>query len=590
MNVIKALITALLFLPVFPLNGWSSQSPLTVTGLVRQPLSLSLSDLAGFQPATVRTNDIRKDGTYHGVFTTQGVPLKNLLEVASIRKEGTGFSKNLDLAIVLRNKEGKKVTLSWGEVFYRNPGDVTIAFSATPVIPHKGCQGCHQPDFYQPYMEQLNRKVGFPKLVVAHDFDSDRSLEGIVNIEVVNLDPKSVNKKKVELVSRQISIGGAVKKELTLTDMASLPRVSVTMNVVGDGRGFHGRDEYEGVPLVELLNRAGVEQDLRSVFVVSAPDGYRSLVSYGELFLSPQGRRIIIADKANGQPLKKNGKFLLIIPDDLAADREVKAVEKIEAFTFNQPAKIYIIGMGPGDTDLITREAVSSLGKTDAVVAPEELSKAFEGLLAGKPILFDSMELINRKFYAKSHPEIPTGELDAKFAQARKNGVEKIREVLSMGQNVAFLDWGDPLIFGSSRWIRNYFPDAEIETVASLSAFNVSNAILGRDVTCNGSLVLTVPNGIRKNEAMLKAAADNGDTVVIFIGLKEFRDLMPIFLKHFKETTPVAIVYNAGISGTEHTVVGTLKDILGKTEKEQEEFLGMIYIGPCLEEKGRECH
>jgi precorrin-4 methylase len=109
-------------------------------------------------------------------------------------------------------------------------------------------------------------------------------------------------------------------------------------------------------------------------------------------------------------------------------------------------------------------------------------------------------------------------------------------------------------------------------------------------VTCNGSLVLTVPNGIRKNEAMLKAAADNGDTVVIFIGLKEFRDLMPIFLKHFKETTPVAIVYNAGISGKEHRVVGTLKDVLGKTEKEQEEFLGMIYIGPCLEEKGGECH
>jgi precorrin-4 methylase/DMSO/TMAO reductase YedYZ molybdopterin-dependent catalytic subunit len=590
MNVKKALITALLILPVFPLNGWSSQSPLTVTGLVRQPLSLYLSDLAGFQPATVRTNDIRKDGTYHGVFITQGVPLKTLLDIASIRKEGAGFSKSLDLAIVVRNKEGKEVTLSWGEVFYRNPGDVTIAFAATPVIPHKECKGCHEPGFSQPYMDQLNRKIELPKLIVAGDFDSDRSLEGIVNIEVVNLDPNSVNKKKAELVSRQISITGAVKKGLTFTDLASLPRVGVTMNVVGDGRGFHGRDEFEGVPLVELLSRAGVEQDLQSVFVVSAPDGYRSLISYGELFLSPQGRRIIIADKANGQPLKKNGKFLLVVPDDLAADREVKAVDRIEAYTFHQPAKIYIIGMGPGDTDLITREAVSCLGRTDAVVAPEELSKVFESFLAGKPILFDSMELIHRKFYAKAHPEIPAAELDAKFAQARKNGVEKIREVLARGQNVAFLDWGDPLIFGSSRWIRNYFKDAEIETVASLSAFNVSNAILGRDVTCNGSLVLTVPNGIRKNEAMLKAAADNGDTVVIFIGLREFRDLMPIFLKHFKETTPVAIVYNAGISGAEHKVAGTLKDILGKTAKEQEEFLGMIYVGPCLEEKGGECH
>ena len=119
------------------------------------------------------------------------------------------------------------------------------------------------------------------------------------------------------------------------------------MNIVGDGRGFHGRNEFEGTPVTELLTRAGIEPDLRSVVVVSAPDGYRSLISYGELFLSPQGQRILIADRANGTPLQKNGKFLLVLPDDLAADREVKAVDKIEVFTFNQPAKLYVIGMGP---------------------------------------------------------------------------------------------------------------------------------------------------------------------------------------------------------------------------------------------------
>ena len=230
------------------------------------------------------------------------------------------------------------------------------------------------------------------------------------------------------------------------------------------------------------------------------------------------------------------------------------------------------------------------LGKTDAVVAPEELSKAFSSLLADKTILFDSMNLIHKKFYAKAHPEIPSGELDAKFTAEREKAAKMIRETLSRGQSVAFLDWGDPLIYGSSRWIRNYFTDAEIETVPSPSAFNVSNAVLGRDITCKGSAILTVPQGLKSNEALLKAAADNGDTLAIFIGLKEFRNLMPLFLKYYKDTTPVAFVYNAGISSSERKVMGTLKDILGKTGKEAEELLGMIYIGPCLMEKSGECH
>jgi precorrin-4 methylase/DMSO/TMAO reductase YedYZ molybdopterin-dependent catalytic subunit len=585
------LLVSLLLIMCLPPGGWASMNNLTVTGAVKQSLSFTTEDLRKFEAATVRINDIKKDGTYHGVFATRGVPLKSLLDAASIRKEGTGFSKPIDMAIVVRNKEGKKVTLSWGEVFYRNPGDVIIAYSATPVLPHHDCKGCHEQSFYKPYMDQLNRSISFPKLVMAGDFDSDRSLEGVVSIEVVNLYPNTKDdKRNIKLFSSRISINGEIKTPLTLSDLSSFPVTSVTMNAVGDGRGFHGRGEYGGGALAELLTTAGIKPDLASVFVVTAPDGYRSLFSYGELFLSPRGKRIIIADRENGKPLEKNGKFILVAPDDLSADREVKAVEKIEVFTFNQPAKLYIIGMGPGDTDLVTREALTYLGKTDAIVAPQELKNVFEPYLADKQFLFDSMNLIHRKFFANAHPEIRAAELDGKFIQARENAVKKMKEIMSQGRSIAFLDWGDPLIYGSSRWIRNYFSDAEIVTVPSLSAFNVSNAVLGRDVTCNGSLVMTVPSGLKKNEALLKAAADNGDTLVIFIGLKEFRNLMPLFLKYYKDTTPVAIVYNAGISSSEHRITGTLKDILSKTAREQEEFLGMIYIGPCLAEKGGECH
>lgn len=281
---------------------------------------------------------------------------------------------------------------------------------------------------------------------------------------------------------------------------------------------------------------------------------------------------------------------MLVIPDDLAADRDVQAAMKIEVHTFAAPTKVYLIGMGPGDTNLVTQLALSRLGRTDVVVAPRELYDIHASYLAGKPLLFDSMELIHKNIYAKAHPEISRDKLDEAFAEARKEAVRNIRQELTAGRNVAFLDWGDPLIYGSSRWIRSFFAEEEIETVASISAFNVANAVLGRDITCKGSVVLTVPKALQKNGALLKAAADNGDTLAIFIGIKEFENLLPLFQQYYAADTPIAFVYNAGISSSEQMVTGTLATIMGKTSTGKEDQLGMIYIGPCLTITSGECH
>ena len=584
-------ILSLLVILCCPASGWPAQEILTITGLVKRPMTLTADDLAKFRSATVRINDIKKNGDFRGVFTTQGVPLKNLLEVALVEKEASSYAKPVDLAIVVRNKAGKKITLSWGEVFYRNPADVVIAYAATPVMPHHtNCARCHAAEFSKPYMDQLSRTIGFPKLVLANDFDADRSLEEIVNIEVVNLKLRGGAKKKEEMQSPRIILSDRMKNPVTVSSLDNLPRTSVAMNIVGDGRGFHGRAVYTGVPLVKLISAVGLKPDLRSVVVVSSPDGYRSLVSWGELVLSPQGERIIIADELNGKPIERGGKFVLVVPDDLAADREVKAVSMIDVHTFNDPAKIYLIGMGPGDTDLITREAISALGRADVVVAPGELFKTFSSYLAGKTLVFDPFNLIHKNIFAKAHSDIPQEKLNTTFEQERENAIREMKKMLADGRNIAFLDWGDPLIYGSSRWIRSHFNDDEIETIPSMSALNAANAVLGRDVTCKGSLVLTVPRALRKNEALLKAAADNGDTVVIYIGLKEFNNLLPLFRKYYQADTPVAFVYNAGISKDEHKLIGTLQDIQEKTAKETEESLGMIYVGPCLAEKSGECH
>jgi precorrin-4 methylase len=144
------------------------------------------------------------------------------------------------------------------------------------------------------------------------------------------------------------------------------------------------------------------------------------------------------------------------------------------------------------------------------------------------------------------------------------------------------LDWGDPSIYGSWRFLKQYFEDETIEVIPGISAFNAASASIKRDIGCNGSIIITVPKGLKENSALLASVVEHGDTIAVFMGLRELEELMPLFQKYYPNSTPVALVYHAGYALKEHlirTTIGKVSEIAGK---EKEKWLGLIYIGPCL--------
>ncbi len=300
---------------------------LRISGEVKQQLNLAKKDLDSFDRVTTRLNGVSRSGHYSGAFTFHGPSLRSLLECAGIEKRGSDFNKDLDLAIVVRDREGKAVVLSWGEIFYRNPGDIIVAVEAEPIRPHH--ERNRIPKAFWPWLDQLDRNVGLPKLVVANDFYSDRSLEDIQSIEVVDLHPDIHSKKQKVLFSPTFSIWGSVTNPVDMSVLPDSNRTDVLFKEVGDGQGYHGLKSFGGVPLTDLLEQAGIRGDLDTAVIVSAPDGYRTILSYGELFLSNLGRNVLIGDTVAGKPVTARGKFFLLIPDDLSADRSVKAIQEI---------------------------------------------------------------------------------------------------------------------------------------------------------------------------------------------------------------------------------------------------------------------
>ena len=346
-----------------------------------------------------------------------------------------------------------------------------------------------------------------------------------------------------------------------------------------------------GIPLLSLINAAQlkIEQtpkhyDLSFIVIATARDGYKAFFSYAELAQLRNNPRVWLVWEEDGKPLaEKAAPMSLLIIDE--THRSVSGLASITLadgykFTKGLVKNFTIIGMGPGDADLMTGEAQAYLAMADVVVSPQDISKSHAPWLAGKPVLFDPMfQLSNADSGAKRNTS------EKSDVDQRSEAVQKIREALAQGKNVAFLDWGDPLVFGSSSWVRRYFKEDEYHIVPSISAFNVANAVIAREVTCRGSVVISSPRGLRNNEALLSAAAKNGDTISVFMGLREFQEMMPLLKKYYSDDTPVTVVYNAGIKDAEHQVKGNISNILDQTSAEQEKHLGMIYIGPCLADR-----
>ena len=309
---------------------------LKISGCVKTPFSLTIKDVEKFQQSEIQVNDVTKNGAYKGVFTCRGLSLKTLLEIAGIQKKDTDFNKPVDLAVVVKNTDNAQVVLSWGEIFFKNPDNVVIALSAVPVFPHKGIDHFEDKAAYHTMMKTLNRKIAFPRLVIAGDLYSDRCIESISEISVVDLKPQVEGKKSPSVFSENFSIKGPGMSPVLINELPQSEQTSIRAHVVGEGRGYHGTHDFCGIPFFSLLEKAKASLDVNTVFIVSAPDAYRSLISYGELFFGAHGNRILITDRSDGRAWENGGRFILVLPDDLMADREVKAISEIEIINIAQ--------------------------------------------------------------------------------------------------------------------------------------------------------------------------------------------------------------------------------------------------------------
>lgn len=122
-----------------------------------------------------------------------------------------------------------------------------------------------------------------------------------------------------------------------------------------------------------------------------------------------------------------------------------------------------------------------------------------------------------------------------------------------------------------------------------MSAFNAAAAALKRSLTCPDTrfVMLTSPqsllgDGAEPKDDILKDLSKYKTTMVLYMSLRNMKDVAAKLRGYYPPDLPVAVVYYAGYSDKERVLRSTLARIEDDVKKTEETWLGLVVIGECV--------
>lgn len=299
---------------------------LTVNGEVKQEYSFSGRALNGFASTIYRTQEVSPSGEFEGTYTYIGIPLYFLLEgIAPKKPKDAAFDSPLDMVVTFTSKDGKKVNFSYGELTMADDSrPVILAYNRKQIVPS------HE-DTAKTYTHNTHKSnVTGLRVISPGDPDTARYLDNVTTITLRSPKvpfqglPATVKGKKCS----SDGITCVSKTGSAPVSLAGVPRTRVNKWVrTGHGRGYKGTATAEGFNLRALLRTNFPGCSHNNYFLFIACDGYRTLMTGREIFLTEAGASMMVLDKLDGKKTP-NGPMLGPIKDYFV-DRDVWGLSHI---------------------------------------------------------------------------------------------------------------------------------------------------------------------------------------------------------------------------------------------------------------------
>lgn len=227
--------------------------------------------------------------------------------------------------------------------------------------------------------------------------------------------------------------------------------------------------------------------------------------------------------------------------------------------------KVYFVGAGPGDPELLTVKAQRLLKEckiciyAGSLVSPEVVAQVADGaeLYDSAGMSLDDMEVV--------------------FRQARDSDTDLVR-----------LHTGDPSIYGAIREQMNSLDELGVayEVVPGISSFQAAAATLKTELTApevSQTIILSRTSGRTPmpEKEELEILAQSRSTLCLFLSVHKMADVAEELADWYGQDCPAAVVFHASWPD-EKIVRGTLADIGQKVEDEDIRKTAMIVVGKAL--------
>jgi uroporphyrinogen III methyltransferase/synthase len=228
--------------------------------------------------------------------------------------------------------------------------------------------------------------------------------------------------------------------------------------------------------------------------------------------------------------------------------------------------KVYLVGAGPGDPDLITVKGRRLLARAGAV-------------------LYD--HLANPSLLDLAPPEaerIYVGKKRAEHAHSQAKIIEMMVDRARRGMNVVRLKGGDPFIFGRGG-----------EEVEGLAAAGIPYEVVPGVTSPLGIAAYTgVPLTHREHTSVVTfvtghdlaavnwASVAGSETLVVFMGLHHLPEIVASLISAGRPISTPAMAVQWGTRPWQRTVTGTLTDIVSRVEAERLTPPATIIVGDVV--------
>ncbi|MEK6957184.1 MAG: precorrin-4 C(11)-methyltransferase [Thermoproteota archaeon] len=228
--------------------------------------------------------------------------------------------------------------------------------------------------------------------------------------------------------------------------------------------------------------------------------------------------------------------------------------------------KVYFVGCGPGDPELITVKAKKLIQKADVMVYSGSLIPSPILKLCKKGKLYDAAKLVREEI----------------FEILQKNSKEN--------KIVVRLHDGDPTIYGAIKeQIDNLQKEGiESEIIPGVTSFLASAAALGIQLTLPGvtqTIIITRAEARTKvpEREKISELAKHDATMVFYLSVHLLSQIVKQAIDGgYSKSTPAAVVYRATWPD-QKVIVGTLEDITKKVRAEKIIRTAIVIIGNVIQ-------